>query len=183
MARKESTAKRRKKMLALKPDQGPTFKRSYLDQLPTNFCAGLSDKFKGKKLQSSKEEFWIQCAKEALRLDGTSESDEELRKAFAHHGMDPEDPRSWRGLLEKFCHVDFAGKGKGGAPFEWTDSTLMGLWNELKERGLSKLPVTALQAAKKLSKDTTSTFHDWGPTNLRVFIGRVRRAAKELGWD
>jgi hypothetical protein len=176
--RKESPAKRRKKMLALKPDQGPPFEKLYLVQRPGTFYAELSGAIRGK-LQKSKEEFWVQSAKEALRLDGTNEADEELRSAFARHGLDPDDPRSWRRLLEIFCHVDFARNRKGGRKKDYTDSNLVLLWEELKERGLSKsTEATQEVAAKKLSKDKSSTFHGKGQTNLRVLIGLLRTAAK-----
>ncbi|QOG17905.1 hypothetical protein [Bradyrhizobium sp. SEMIA] len=100
-------------------------------------------------------------------------------KAFEHFSLDPEDPASWRTLVEYFAYIFFwePPRRRSGKPTEWTEERERELF-----AAVSTLPgLSDSHAAMKLANDKKSKFYARGQSasdgvsGLRRRIGKVKK--------
>lgn len=107
------------------------------------------------------------------------QSNKALRKLFTHMKLDPDDPSSWRLLVDQMAYIFFwepPGRPRG-APKQWIDER-----EALLAAEVAKLPgMSAIAIARKHTNDKKSPFYAKGVDSkkgvrgLRARIGKVRK--------
>jgi hypothetical protein len=116
--------------------------------------------------------------KEPVPSDFRDPFREAMLRAFKHFNLDPDDPFSWRVLVQYFAYVFFwRNAGKRGGKTKWTEEREAKLLDAIQ--GLPGL--SDIQAARKLVNEKASPFYvkgtlpSDGVRGLRQRIGKVRK--------
>lgn len=115
---------------------------------------------------------------EVLPADFKDPFREAMVRAFQHFKLDPQDPFSWRVIVEYFAYIFFwQQSAKRGGKTKWTAEREAQLLKAVQS--LPKL--SDVKAARKLANDKNSPFYvkgveaGDGVSGLRRRIGRVRK--------
>jgi hypothetical protein len=184
MVRKPDPRKKRIHELRRHADKTAVSEFPSFAQLASKYCPPA---FPSKKVdfaealtspgKISKEKLWTALARRALTLGVEDDAGTRaMRRAFDVYKLDPENPFSWRLLVEHFSYVEFFEKTK--AKLKWSGGRIMELRREIIKWNLQKAHATVI--AKTLSSNKASNFYG-SREQVRIHVGKLRKAQKMFG--